>query len=140
MRKRARAMGLAPDVCKELIQIALVQLWEKGEAVAPACWPAWMTTALRLRLRQWQRSFRLRAKHEPEIALVFEELQAPVVPEEAAYQRECAREVEGLLGRVAGERQAVARLHVGEGLTLKETADELCLNYNTVRGRWNRRP
>ena len=97
LAKWARANDIPPAIAEEMLQQALLVLWQKRDGVERSRWGGWVGEAMHRLGQQYFRSRRCSKRLGPEVAWRLHDWQEDVCPETAAHERQCERELRRLL-------------------------------------------
>lgn len=132
--------GLEEDDAADVVQSALLALWERRADVPRRAWPMWLLSAILLRRIALYRFRAIRQKHAPRVAWETEidAQEATADPEEKLGSAEASALLNELLGALRPERKAIVQAYLLEELSMQEAAKKLQIALPTAWDRWRR--
>jgi RNA polymerase sigma-70 factor (ECF subfamily) len=133
----ARVFDVPEHIAEDLLQDALICLWQHREIVAASKWPAWMWKATLVRKgRHLRKQSRLRAREGLFAAELLTESLLRCSPEAAMCQQQDERELLGLVDRLQPCRREVVQLYLLEEQPMDVVAATLGVPLDTAKTRW----
>lgn len=134
------ACGVPEEDAEDIVQSALLALWERWTRVPPRAWPRWLRSALVLRRTELLRHREIRQKHAPRAAWEqeLESAQAITGAEVGVIRAEEAAIAREHLAALRPEQQAIVRAYLLEERTMEEAATTLGIALPTAWDRWGR--
>lgn len=131
-------LGAGRFDAEDIVQNALLALWERRDRVPPAARPRWLQTAIHLRIAELRRSRSTESRHARracwEAAIELELLGAR--PEDQLAGKQVDAWVQRLVQELREERRAVVQSYFVEDQPMPEVAARLGLQEATAWSRW----
>lgn len=137
-RRWAILLGVPERDVEDVVQDAVLSLWEHRESVAREAWSVWLRRAVVIRRLRLLRSRRRARVNDPEYMwLVSEHWSARRNPERELHLQEVEAALQRLLRAVKSSRRDVAERFLIEGQSLEEIAFEMGIPVGTAKRRWS---
>jgi RNA polymerase sigma factor (sigma-70 family) len=131
-------LGVGRPDAEDIVQSALLALWEHREKVPPAARPSWLRTAIRFRVRRLRSRRSTQNRRAAPASWEGADDGSPWdgFPEEQLGDEEAVARVRELVDTLKPELSAVVRHYFLEGRRMEEVAAMLGLNVRTAWSRW----
>lgn len=129
-------LGAGRADAEDIVQDALLALWERRDQVPPAARPRWLQQAISLRIREHRRSRSAMGRHEARAWEAATGSGRAWAPEDALARAEVAASVRRLVDGLPPELRAVVLHYFLEEQSMEEVAERLGVGVRTAWSRW----